>query len=486
MLAQAVTGTPGHVNTMAEAVLHFITEIGRERMYPGDTYVTNDPWKGTGHLHDITMVSPSFLGEDHVGFFACTAHVVDVGGRGFGADGKSVYEEGIQIPIMKFAERGQVNAVLVRMLRANVREPHQVVGDFYSLAACNDVGHRRLVDMMTEIGLTSLDSLGAFIFSRTEAATRERIAALPEGRWSNVLVTDGYDEPVRLAAAVEIAGGRVNVDFAGSDGVSRWGINVPIIYTKAYACYALKCVVAPDIPNNWASLEFFTISSPVNILNAGRPVPVSLRHVIGHMVPDLVLGALPQALPERILAEGAAALWNIHISARPAGGGEGRRAEILMFNSGGMGARPALDGLSATAFPSGVMTMPIEATEHTGPVIVWRKELRPDSGGDGQYRGGLGQVIEIEAAPGHEFDFSAMFDRVNHPARGRDGGADGAAGVVALDDGTEMKPKGWQHVPAGRRLVLKLPGGGYGDPARRSNAARSEDVSKGYVTGDAE
>ncbi len=484
MLAQAVTGTPGHVNTMAEAVTHFMAEIPRDEMFPGDTYVTNDPWKGTGHLHDITMVSPSFLGDELVGFFACTAHVVDVGGRGFGADGKSVYEEGIQIPIMKFAERGAVNRDLVRMLRANVREANQVIGDFYSLAACNDVGHRRLMDMMREIGLTSLDTLGEFIFSRTEAATRERIAALPRGKWANALVTDGYDTPVKLAAEVEITGDRVNVDFTGTDPASRWGINVPIIYTKAYACYAMKCVIAPDIPNNWASLALFTVSSPVNILNAERPAPVSLRHVIGHMVPDLVLGALARALPGQILAEGAAALWNIHISARPVAGQAGRRAEILMFNSGGMGARPELDGLSATAFPSGVMTMPIEATEHTGPIVVWRKELRPDSGGGGQYRGGLGQVIEIEAAPGHEFDFSAMFDRVNHPAKGRDGGADGAAGVVELDDGTRMKPKGWQHVPAGRRLVLRLPGGGgFGDPARRSNAARSEDVSKGYVTG---
>ncbi|MDO5370282.1 hydantoinase B/oxoprolinase family protein [Paracoccus sp. (in: a-proteobacteria)] len=487
MLAQAVTGTPGHVNTMAEAVLHFITEIGRDRMYPGDTYVTNDPWKGTGHLHDITMVSPSFLGDRLVGFFACTAHVVDVGGRGFGADGKSVYEEGIQIPIMKFAERGEVNRDLVRIIRSNVREPNQVVGDFYSLAACNDVGHRRLIDMMGEIGLTSLDELGEFIFSRTRAATLDRIRALPTGAWSNELLTDGYDQPVKLACTVEIGEDRVNVDFTGTDPASRWGINVPLIYTKAYASYALKCVVAPDIPNNWASLEAFTISSPVNILNAERPAPVSVRHVIGHLVPDLVLGALAKALPGQVLAEGAAALWNIHISARPVAGQEGRRAEILMFNSGGMGARPALDGLSATAFPSGVHTMPIEATEQTGPITVWRKELRPNSGGDGEYRGGLGQVIEIEAAPGHEFDFSAMFDRVNHAARGRDGGCDGVAGVVVLDDGTKLRPKGWQSVPAGRRLILKLPGGGgYGDPGRRSSAARAEDVSKGYVTGETE
>lgn len=483
MLAQAVTGTPGHVNTMAEAVLHFVDAIPRDQMYPGDTYVTNDPWKGTGHLHDITMVSPSFKDDELIGFFACTAHVVDIGGRGFGADAKTVYEEGIQIPIMKFAERGEVNQDLIRLLRTNVREPNQVVGDFYSLAACNDVGHRRLIEMLDEVGQPNLEQIGEFIFDRTRAAMKERIAELPRGAWSNDMVTDGYDEPVKLVARVEITQDNVNVDFDGSSGTSRWGINVPLIYTKAYACYAIKCIVAPDIPNNSASLAAFSVSSPVNILNAQHPAPVSLRHVIGHMVPDLVLGALSQALPGKVLAEGAAALWNIHISARPVAGGEGRHAEMLMFNSGGMGARPSLDGLSATAFPSGVHTMPIEATEHTGPVVVWRKELRPDSGGAGKYRGGLGQIIEIAPAEGHEFDFSAMFDRINTPPRGREGGQDGAPGSVSLDDGTPLRPKGWQHVPAGRRLLLKLPGGGgFGDPSERDGESREADRIKGYVT----
>jgi N-methylhydantoinase B len=481
MLAQAVTGTPGHVNTMAEAVLQFMNEIASEEMFEGDTYVTNDPWQGTGHLHDITMVSPSFLNGSWWPFFACTAHVVDVGGRGFGADGKSVYEEGIRIPIMKFAERGKVNRDLVKIIRANVREPNQMVGDFYSLAACNDVGHRRLMDLMTEVGWTSLDRIGDFIFSRTHAAILERIRALPKGSWSNELVTDGYDEPVKLATTISVHDDHLNVDFDGTDPISRWGINVPIIYSKAYACYALKCAVGPDIPNNAASLALFTVSSPANILNAPRPAPVSLRHVIGHLVPDLVLGAMAKALPGKILAEGAAALWNIHISTRPTAGHPGHRAEVLMFNSGGMGARPTLDGLSATAFPSGVHTMPIEATEHTGPIVIWRKELRPNSGGDGEFRGGLGQIIEIAAMDGHEFDFSAMFDRIKHPAKGRHDGKDGVAGVVKLDDGTPMRPKGWQHVPAGRRLILELPGGGgYGDPAKRSEEARAQDRSKGY------
>lgn len=485
MLAQAVTGTPGHVNTMAEAVGNFIEAIPRQEMFPGDTYVTNDPWLGTGHLHDITMVTPVFREAELIGFFACTAHIVDIGGRGFGADGKSVYEEGLQIPIMKFAERGEVNRDLLRLLRANVREPNQVVGDFYSLAACNDVGLKRLLDMLDEVGMADLDALGEFILSRTHAAMMERIAALPRGAWSNAIQTDGYDEPIRIAARVTIGEDRVHVDFSGTDPISRYGINCPIIYAKAYACYAIKCVVAPDIPNNAASLAAFEVSSPVNIVNAPRPAPVALRHIIGHMVPDVILGALAEALPGQILAEGAGALWNIHISVRPAEGAEGRRAEVLMFNSGGMGARPGLDGLSATAFPSGVMTMPIEATEHTGPIVIWRKELRPDSGGDGEHRGGLGQIIEIAPAEGHEFDFSAMFDRIGTPPAGRDGGAPGAPGRVTLDDGARLRPKGWQHVPAGRRLILEAPGGGgFGDPARRPAEARADDRLKGYVTSD--
>ncbi len=482
MLAQAVTGTPGHVNTMAEAVPYFLSEIPHDNIFEGDCYVTNDPWKGTGHLHDITMVSPSFRDGRVVAFLACTAHVVDIGGRGFGADGKSVYEEGLLIPIMKFAERGEVNRDLINILGNNVRQPNQVIGDFYSLLACNEVGHRRLIEMMDETGIENLDELGSFIFSRSLEATWERIAQLPKGEWENQMVVDGYDEPVKLATRLSVRENEVNMDFSGTDGISKWGINCPLNYTKAYACFAIKCAVAPDIPNNSASLSPFAISSPVNILNARHPAPVSLRHVMGHMVPDLVLGALAKAMPGQIMAEGAAALWNIHISARPENGKDGWRSEVLMFNSGGTGARPTLDGLNATAFPSGVHTMPVEATEHTGPIVVWRKELRPGSGGPGRMRGGLGQILEIAPADGHEFDFSAMFERVHHPARGRDGGGEGSCGSIELCDGTKLRPKGWQHVPAGKRLILKVPGGGgIGPASERSKKARSDDLLKGYV-----
>ncbi len=483
MLAQAVTGTPGHVNTMAEAVLHFIDEI--ELVEEGDTYVTNDPWKGTGHLHDITMVTPAFYQSTLIGYFACTAHVVDVGGRGFGADGQSVYEEGILIPIMKFASRGKVNEDLMRILRWNVREHKQVMGDFYSLAACNDVGRDRLVEMMDDYEISNLDVLGDYIFTQSAKATAERFKTLPHGSYDYEMSVDGYDDPVKLAVTLTITEEGVIADFEGTSGESRWGINVPLIYTKAYACYGLKCVIAPDIPNNTASLAPFAVKAPEGcILHAQRPAPVSVRHVLGHMVPDLVLGALSKALPNDIPAEGASALWNIHISAKPVeGNDDGRNAEVLMFNSGGTGARSSLDGLSATAFPSGVHTMPIEATEQTGPIVVWRKELRPGSGGAGKFRGGLGQIIEIGAAEGHEFKFSAMFDRVNHPARGRAGGEKGANGRVELSDGTKLKPKGWQVVPKDQRLVLHAPGGGgFGQVSERDLEAIRADIQNGYLS----
>jgi len=490
MLAQAVTGTPGHVNAMADAVGHFIRRIGRDAMHPGDVYITNDPWEGTGHLHDITVVTPSFRNDRLIGFFACTAHVTDVGGRGFGADANSVYEEGLYIPIMKFADRGTVDATLMRIIRGNVREPDQLAGDLYALATCNEIGHRRLIEMMVEFGLADLSGISDFILTNSRKATLDRINALTPGVADGHMRIDGYSHPIDLRVRVSIEHDRVISDWTGTSGLDKKGINVPLVYTKAYACYALKCAIAPDIPNNAGSLAPFEITAPANtIVNAVHPAPVALRHVIGHMVPDTIYAALDQLLPDTVPAEGAGCLCNFQVSLRPrtdAPAPEGsRRAEVLTFNSGGAGARPTLDGMNATAFPSGVMTMPVEATEQVGPVIIWRKELRPDSGGAGQFRGGLGQFMEVGAREGHEFDISAMLDRVHHPALGRRGGGPGAATTIAQDDGKQMHGKGKQFVPHGRRVQMAFPGGaGYGDPADRDPAQVARDLALGYITPD--
>ena len=484
MIAQAVTGTPGHVNTMAAAVANFIEDIGRGRIYEGDAYITNHPWKGTGHLHDFTVVTPTFRTGRLIGFFACTAHVLDVGGSGFGPDASDVYEEGLLVPIMKLIERGEVNRDLVNIVHHNVRESNQVVGDLYSLAACNETGMNRLDAMLDEFDLDDLEGIASFVFARTRAATLEALRQLPAGTYTNTMQVDGYNDTVTLVVSLDVTADGVHADFTGTSPTCPFGINVPIVYAQAYLTYAMLVALAPGMPNNHASLAPFTVSAPDGcILNARHPDPVSVRHVIGHFVTDLCLGAIAEALPEIVPAEGSGALWNFHVSARATEPGSGLPpVEILMFNSGGTGARPTLDGLSATAFPSGVRTMSVEATEQVGPIVIWRKELRPGSGGDGRRRGGLGQVIELGPTEGYHFDFSCMFDRVANPARGRQGGRDGAAGDVHLDDGTPFNAKGKQRVPAGRRLVLELPGGGgFGDPDERDPADVEQDRTQGYL-----
>jgi N-methylhydantoinase B len=488
MLAQAVTGTPGHVNAMADAVPHFIRRIGRDNIHDGDVYITNDPWEGTGHLHDITMVTPSFHDGSLVGFFACTAHIVDIGGRGFGADAHSVYEEGLYIPIMKFADKGKVDETLTRIIRGNVREPDQLIGDIYALATCNEIGHRRLIDMMTEFSLADLNGIAEFILVNSRRATLERIAALPQQSATGEMKMDGFDRPITLKVTVSVEGDRIVSDFTGSSGLDKKGINCPLVYAKAYACYALKVAIAPEIPNNAASLAPFGIKAPENsIVNALHPAPVALRHIVGHFVPDAVYDAFDKIVPGLVPAEGAGCLCNFQVSLRPRTDApapeDARRSEVLTFNSGGSGARPDHDGLNATAFPSGVMTMPIEATEHAGPVIIWRKELRPDSGGVGKTRGGLGQYMEVGAQEGHEFDIQAMFDRVEHPARGRRGGGAGAPTTISQDDGSVMNGKGKQFVAHGRRVVMAFPGGaGYGDPSERSIELVKRDLARGYIS----
>jgi N-methylhydantoinase B len=494
MMAQAVTGTPGHVNSMAESVGHFLRKFPAETMRPGDHYITNDPWLGTGHLHDLTVVTPAFLRGRIVGLFANTAHVIDVGGLGMGPEGRSVFEEGLYIPIVKCFDQGRPNETFFDFIRAGSRLPVELEGDVYSLCACNDAGARRLVEMMDEFGMDSLDPLAAFVFDLSLSATLAEIRRLPKGTFAAEIYSDGYDEPVRLAAAMRVLDDAIEVDFAGTSGLSNRGINVPPAYCRAYSCFGIKCVVAPEVPNNWASLAPFRMKIPEGcILNAPRPYPVSVRHVIGHLLPDLMMGCLHQAVPERVTAEGASARWNppLRGGGSVSGQGSGNRPviadfEIITFNSGGTGARPSADGLDATAFPSGVRTMPVEATENVAPVVFWRKELRPDSGGAGRTRGGTGQVMEIGAKGDLAFAVNATFDRVGHPPKGREGAADGAPGVVRLKSGARLRTKGFQTIPDGDRLILELPGGGgMGDPAARDPALVARDVRDGLVSADA-
>ncbi|HUC66169.1 MAG TPA: hydantoinase B/oxoprolinase family protein [Stellaceae bacterium] len=494
MLAQAVTGTPGHVNSMARAVYHFIDKFPTQTMKPGDVFITNDPWKGTGHLHDFTVVTPVFRRDRLVAMFACTSHVVDIGGRGMGPDARQVYEEGIYIPLMRFATAAGVDETLVEIVRANVREPVQVIGDLYSLAACNEVGSRRLLQMMDEFEIESLDRLGDHILERSHAAMLESVRKLPAGVYRNSMRVDGYDKPIDLVAAMTISANGIHVDFTGTSAPSAFGINVPVCYTEAYSAFGIKCIVAPKVPNNEGSLSVITISAPENcILNAKHPLPVATRHITGQMLPDLMIGCLHGALRGEVPAEGTSCLWNLFAMGGPGrvDGDPAELADALSFNvqsfhSGGTGARPGKDGLSATAFPSGVRNVPVEVTEALSPILVRCKEYRIDSGGAGEFRGGLGQVMEVVSLDDAPFGVSANYDRIDFPPRGRDGGANGAAGVLRLGSGARLRGKGQQTVPKGGMLVIEMPGGGgLGDPMNRDPLRVLEDVKLGMVSRDA-
>ena len=459
MLAQAVTGTPGHVNSMAESVVHFLAAFPPQTMRPGDAYITNDPWKGTGHLNDFVITTPVFRGDRLVALFACTSHLTDIGGIGFGPDGTDLFMEGLSLPFLKIMDQGRVNETLFAIAKANTRLPIEVEGDLYALLNCNDVGSRRLQALMTEFALDDLTVLGEHIIASTARAMRTAIATLPQGRFAYAMTLDGYDAPIELRATTTIDGQRVAVDFAGTSPQVTHGINVPLAYTRAYTAFGLMCAIAPRVPNNAGSLAAFEVSAPPgSILNALYPAAVSTRHIIGQMLPDMVFGCLAQAVPERCPAEGTSCLWNMTFRNAPAA--RGASFAITITSNGGTGARPTRDGLNATAFPSGVRGTPVEIVEAQTPLVFWRKELRGGSGGAGAHRGGDGQVIEVAHREDQPVEILAAFDRIAYPPRGRDGGADGAAGALATDGGRVLRGKGTQRVEPGERLIVRTPGGG--------------------------
>ncbi len=488
MITQAVTGTPGHVNAMAASVSHFIDKYPLSEMAEGDAYITNDPWLATGHLHDFTVVTPAFYKGSPVALFASTCHVVDVGGLGFGPNARQVYEEGINLPILSLFKKGVVNQTLLDIVRANVREPLLLEGDFFSLAACNETGVKRLREMMKEFELTSIGLVAELIVRRSEEAMLARIRTLPFGVYEYVMKIDGYEHEIDLVAKMQIGETGIDVDFSGTSQVSSYGINVPLPYTQAYASFGIRCVVGSEIPNNAGSLAPVRVWAPEgSILNAAPPCAVAARHAIGQMLPDVMLGCLDQACPDVVPAEGTSCLWNFVLyGGHGISGGEFGNSTpftVTMFHNGGTGARVAKDGLSATAFPSGVKNTPVEINETIAPIRIWKKEYRTDSGGPGKYRGGLGQVMEIGSTEGAPFALSSMFDRAYHPARGRDGGRPGAAGRVSLSSGKVLPPKGRTLVSSGERVILEMPGGGgRGKPEERKISMIQEDLKNGFIS----
>jgi len=481
MIAQSISGTPGHINAMATSMKHFLAAFPPDKLASGDVLITNDPWMTAGQINDITITTPVFKNGRLVALFANTCHSADIGGRILSAEAREVFEEGLRLPIMKLFERGEPNQILMQIVRANVRQPDEVIGDFYAQTASNDAGGRALLEMMDEFELDSIDGVSEEIIRRSENAVRSEIRKLPSGEWSSETWSDGFEEPILVCCTVRIAGDEIFIDFSGSSPQSTRGINVVLNYTHAYASFAIKAAICPDVPHNDGSFRPVHVSAPAgSIMNALDPAPVASRQVIGHFIPSAIYAALSGALPGRLMAPGADPIW------LSVWRGQNPPFTLTIFQVGGTGARPSKDGLSAVGFPSGVAGVPAEVIESLSPVVLRKRQLRPDSGGAGIWRGGLGQLTEFARRGEGNWSVSSIADRTVYPAPGLVGGSMGAAGELLVSNGLQPNPKALVDLNAADVVYVNLPGGGgYGSPFQRDPEKVRWDVVEGYITPEA-
>ena len=480
-LVQATESIPSFIGTLPETVKHFLKFFPPETLNPGDVLITNDIWLGTGHLPDITVAKPIFRHGKLVAFSASTAHAPDIGGKIRSPEPREVFEEGLQIPPLKLMRAGEADATLVAILRKNVRTPEQTMGDLWAQVVALDLMEERLHILMEQAGLDDLAALAAEIHARCEVAMRSAIAALPDGTYSSELQTDGLmDKPVTLKLSLTIEGDRIIADYTGTDAQVDRAINCALCYTYAMTMYGIKVCTSPNLPNNEGAWRSISIIAPEGcIVNPVFPASGGSRMLIGHYLPMLVFGCLGQIVPERVMAACGSPMWGMNQSGVNA---QGKPYANMFFYNGGMGANMRGDGISCLSWPSNVSSTAIEITEHIAPLRVHYKRLRPDSGGPGRHRGGLGQEIALESRSETPIAVSFLAERTKFPAFGIEGGKAGAPGVLRIN-GDKVDPKKQYVLSRGDTVILATPGGGgHGDPEQRNKMALESDIQAGYTS----
>ena len=474
---------PSFIGTLGNTVRAMIETFGTEAMRPGDIYITNNPWIGTGHLNDVCLVKPIFHAERLVGFAATTGHVPDIGGKIRSVDARELFEEGFHIPPMHFLRAGQPDPTLMALLSANVRTPEQTTGDIWCHAGATELIDRRVTDLMREYALTEIDTLADALFSRSEQAMRQAIAALPEGVYRYAMDTDGFDAPFHFELALTIRGGEIECDFSGSSPQQPRAVNCVLAYTHAMTAYAIKSLLLPELPNNQGLFRpIRTLAPEGSLLNPTSPAPVGGRSCTGHYVPTVIFGALYQVLPDKVMAGVGSPVWITNMSGRR---DNGKPFATVLFYNGGMGATASQDGSSVMSWPSNISPTPIEIAERDAPLLFRHKKLCADSGGAGRYRGGLAE--EVCFVNQHSTPLTIVFltERIKVAAPGLGGGGDGACGAVRIN-GVAIDSRVPQVLQPGDEVTLRTPGGGgFGPQAERATDAMARDLLAQYVTASA-
>jgi N-methylhydantoinase B len=481
-IAQGSYSVPSFTGTAPATLQAMLKRFPRESLQPGDVVVTNDPWIGTGHLFDINVMQPVFRERELVGYTMSITHLPDIGGAGFSATAREVYEEGLRIPVAKLVRAGTVDFALLELVRTNVRVPEQTIGDLLANVACTSVGARMLCEFMDEYRLGSLEPLADAILQQSERAMRDELRRLPQGIYRGAIDLEGRDEALHLACAIEIADGEARADFSGSSAAIRSAINVPLCYTRAMTCYAIKVLTTPRIPNNEGSVQPVHATAPAGcILNAVPPSPTGGRHIVGHFIVPMIFGALAEAMPDRVQAD-SGMLNLINVQGRTS---DGRGVSSIFFASGGYGALAGLDGAPTTPSPSNMTGSSIEVWENLTGMRIDSKALLPDSGGAGEYRGGLGQRIELVNDSGSDMTISCLAGRTEFPPAGVLGGKPGLRREIRIN-GEPVHPKGRYVLKPGDRVTtLEAGGGGYGDPAKRRKDSIRADLEAGFISAEA-
>ena len=464
LLAQGSYSVPSFTGTAPRTIAHMLAAFPADTLRPGDILITNDPWMGTGHLFDVTMMRPVFRGERLVGFTMSVTHLPDIGGKGISSDCTEIYHEGLRLPVCKLRDDGVLNTLLLDVVRANVRVPDQTIGDLMANIACNEVGGRALLEFMDEYGLDEIDSLADAVNDHSEAAMRERIVEIPDGTYDNRIQIEGPGHPITLAASVTISGSSAAVDFDGTDGPVRASINVPFCYTVAQSYYVMKCLTIPHLPNTMGSTRPVAVTAPDGcVLNALHPWPTGGRHSVGHFVVPLLMGAMAPAVPDRVQADGAMmTIFSVQGRHR-----DGSDISSLFFLAGGLGAMQGLDGRDVTPGPSNMAVVPTEIWESRTGMTIETREVLPGTGGAGRWRGGDGQKVVFRNDTGHLMEIALMGQRTTFPAKGLAGGATGCLRRYEVN-GEPVDPKARLLLEPGDRIAMfEAGGGGYGDPAER-------------------
>lgn len=478
-LAENSGSIPSFIGTLPRTVRSAMSMIGVDEMRPGDIYITNNPWIGTGHLNDVCLVKPIFHLDKLIAFAATAGHVPDIGGKIRSVDARELYEEGFHIPLMRLLKEGKPDESLITLIKTNVRTPEQTVGDIWSQVGAVELVADRLSNVLQEYALDGVDELAEALFSRGEQAMRQSILKLKDGVYRYEMKTDGFDTNFTFSVAVKITGSDIECDFSGTSPQQPRAINCVMAYTQAMTVYAIKCLLLPDLPNNDGLFRPIRVSAPEgSLLNPTSPAPVGGRSCTGHYVPILIFGALQFVLPERVMAGAGSPLWIANLSGTRS---DGKPFATVLFYNGGMGATAGKDGSSAMSWPSNISPTPVEVAERDSPIFFQYKRLRPGSGGKGRTRGGLGE--EICFVNKHEGPLSIVFltERLRVPAPGLGGGGDGACGEVLIN-GLSIDSRRPHVLAPGDEVILRTPGGGgYGASSERAEALTSYDSLHQYI-----